>query len=53
VTPKESTVVDVLLLATGSSVACRRFKTFYGRNFRMSQTVCPWQAFPAKSDVCG
>jgi hypothetical protein len=31
-------------------------KAYYGRNLRiseMSQSVCPWQAFPAKSSVCG
>jgi hypothetical protein len=31
------------------------YKTFYGRNLSISVTsysVCPWQAFPAKSNVC-
>ncbi len=31
------------------------YKTFYVRNLRIfviSQSVCPWQAFPAQSNVC-
>jgi hypothetical protein len=31
------------------------YKTFYGCNLRIfviSWSVCPWQAFPAKSNVC-
>ncbi len=30
-------------------------KTYYGHNLRisvMSQSVCPWQAFPVQSSVC-
>jgi hypothetical protein len=32
------------------------YKTFYSRNLRIfviSQCVCPWQAFPVWSLVCG
>ncbi len=32
------------------------YKTFYGRKlriFKISWSVCPWQTFPAKSNVCG
>jgi len=32
------------------------YKTFYGRNLRIftiSSSVCPWQAFPTYSNVCG
>ncbi len=32
------------------------YKTFYGRNlqiFVISWSACPWQAFPAWSNVCG
>ncbi len=32
------------------------YKTFYGRNVRIyiiSQRVCPWQVFPAQSNVFG
>ncbi len=32
------------------------YKTYYGRNLRIfviSLSVCPWQAFPAWSNVCG
>ncbi len=38
----------------GPRIQC--YKTFYGRYLRMfiiSQSVCPWQAFPAKSSVQG
>jgi hypothetical protein len=29
------------------------FNVYYGRNFLISYSVCPWQAFPALSNVCG
>jgi hypothetical protein len=32
------------------------YKTYYGRHLRIfviNQSVCPWQAFPAKSNVYG
>ncbi len=35
---------------------CQCYKTFYGRKLRLfvlSYSVCPWQAFPAKPNVCG
>jgi hypothetical protein len=35
---------------------CQRYKTVYGfklRLFIISQRVCPWQASPAWSSVCG
>ncbi len=34
---------------------CQCYNTFYGRNLRMlviSYSVCPWQAFPAYTNVC-
>ncbi len=36
--------------------ACQSNKTFYGCNlqiFVISYSVCPWQVFPAQSNVCG
>jgi len=37
------------------NTGCQSYKTFYGRNLRMFaiiQSVCPWQAFPAWSNIC-
>jgi hypothetical protein len=39
--------------STGPRAQC--YKTFYGRNLRIfviSYSVCPWQTFPAQSNVC-
>ncbi len=54
----ELLVVQVLELEAAQEVAIwgQCYKTFYGRTlciFIISQSVCPWQAFPAKSIVCG
>ncbi len=35
---------------------CQSYMIFYFRNLRMfaiSWSVCPWQAFPAQSNICG
>ncbi len=37
-----------------SSPRCQSYKTFYSRHlriFKISQSVCSWQAFPARSNV--
>jgi hypothetical protein len=39
-----------------TSLGACTIKPFYGRTLRIfvkSKSVCPWQAFPAKSNVCG
>ncbi len=55
---QELTYLQVQLLATHMTIGltwCRCYKTFYGRNFRIStisQSVCSWHAYPAYSNVC-
>ncbi len=47
---------DSATTSFGSNPGANCYKTFYGcrlRIFVISQSICPWQAFPAQFNVCG